>query len=142
VADRSLKAFLLITGILLIAAQATFKEWPSAEAIREHARSLSEPLDWRDRVAPDFELTLRDGSTFRLSDAVGRQVIVLNFFATWCGPCKKEMPELQRYHGAHDAGGMLLLGIDAEEKPALVDDFVKQLGLTFPVAIDETGDVV
>jgi peroxiredoxin len=142
VRDRPLGTLLLTTGILLIAAQAAFKDWPTAEEIRRYARSLSEPLDWRDRVAPDFELTLRDGSTFRLSDVVGRRVIVLNFFATWCGPCKKEMPELQRYYDAHAKAGMLLLGIDAEEKPALVDDFVRELALTFPVAVDETGDVL
>lgn len=140
--DRSLKIAFLLTWIALLAAQVTFKAWPSAEEIRRQAATYSEPKDWRERVAPDFELRLRDGATFRLSDTVGRQAVVLNFFATWCAPCRREMPELQRYHGLHSAKGMLLLGIDAEEKPATVDSFLKKLGLTFPVGIDESGDIL
>lgn len=124
----------------LIGFHVSAKPRPDAETIRSQARMFSEPSAWRDRIAPDFELTLLDGSRFRLADHVGRKVIVLNFFATWCGPCRAEMPELERYARSH-AEDVLLLAIDAEEKHTVVEAFVAELRLTIPVGIDGTGDI-
>jgi thiol-disulfide isomerase/thioredoxin len=126
---------------LLLATNVWFKPQPSAEELKQYAQTFSQPRDWKGRVAPDFDMTLLDGAAFKLQDAVGQQVIVLNFFATWCKPCRDEMPELQRYQQANREKGIIVIGIDAEERPALVKAFVDELKIAFPVGIDETGDV-
>jgi peroxiredoxin len=93
-------------------------------------------------VAPDFELEALGGTNFRLSEHIGTKVIVLNFFATWCAPCKLEMPELNRFAQEMRGKPFVLLGIDAEEQEEVVAAFVAQLGLEFPIAIDKSGEIL
>jgi thiol-disulfide isomerase/thioredoxin len=69
-------------------------------------------------------------------------VVVLNFFATWCGPCRVEMPELNLLAAQHADGPFVLLGIDAEESPDTVAAFVEEVPVEFPVAIDASGDLL
>lgn len=126
----------------MIGLQIRFKPQPTADEINASARGFSEPRLWRERLAPEFELTMLDGSTFKLSDHIGKKTVVLNFFATWCVPCRSEMPELERYAQAHASEPFLLLGIDAEEKREAVERFIREVKTTFPVAIDDSGDVL
>jgi len=91
---------------------------------------------WVGRMAPQFELKTTGGNLIKLSENVGRRVIVLNFFATWCGPCQAEMPELVRYSDKHKDDPFLLLGVDADEKPSQVADFLEKYGVHYAVAID------
>jgi thiol-disulfide isomerase/thioredoxin len=135
-------AVLALSAIAMIGLQIRFKPQPTADEINDSARQFSEPRQWRDRLAPEFELTQLDGTLFKLSDHVGRRTVVLNFFATWCGPCRIEMPELEQYARAHASEPFLLLGIDAEEKREAVEKFVRELKTTFPIAIDTSGDVL
>src|SRR6266568_670916 len=65
---------------------------------------------WVGRMAPEFELKTTKGESFKLSENVGRRIVVLNFFATWCGPCKQEMPELVRYGDKHTDDPFLIIG--------------------------------
>jgi thiol-disulfide isomerase/thioredoxin len=132
---------LLATGAALVGFHAWAKPRPDSETVQQNARMFSGTQAWQDRVAPDFELTLGDGTSFRLQDHIGKQVILLNFFATWCGPCRAEMPELEQFYRAHAADGMVLVGIDAQEKHTAVDAFVREVGVSFPVGIDGTGDL-
>ncbi len=90
-------------------------------------------------LSPDFSLTALDGSTFHLSDTRGRPV-VLNFWATWCPPCRAEMPTIQsRSEEWGDA--LLVVGIEVGEPPNEVQSFVDSFGLTFPVVLDRQGNV-
>ncbi len=90
-------------------------------------------------LSPDFSLTALDGSTFRLSETRGRPV-VLNFWATWCPPCRAEMPTIQaRAEEWGDA--LLVVGIEVGEPPNEVQSFVDSFGLTFPVVLDRNGNV-
>ncbi|MDA0351056.1 MAG: TlpA disulfide reductase family protein [Chloroflexi bacterium] len=90
---------------------------------------------------PDFQLATPDGGTLRLSDFRG-QAVVLNFWATWCGPCRAEMPELQRIHDEHSADGSLtVIGVDVMESPGAVTAFAAELELTFPMALDSDGQL-
>lgn len=92
--------------------------------------------------APDFQLESLDGRTVSLSELAGRPVM-LNFWATWCGPCKREMPLLQEIY--EDAGwektGLVLLAIDAAEPQDVVRQFMEEMKLTFTVLIDPDNEV-
>lgn len=92
--------------------------------------------------APDFTLETPGGELVSLSDFRG-QVVVLNFWATWCTPCRKEMPEFQALWEEHEAeGDLVLLAVNVRESADAVTDFVEEFGLTFPVALDASGDVL
>jgi cytochrome c biogenesis protein CcmG/thiol:disulfide interchange protein DsbE len=92
-----------------------------------------------DQPAPDFALEDADGQELRLSDLRG-QPVVLNFWATWCVPCKAEMPELQALYNETGAGaGFELLAVNMREVPAPAAAFGTELGLSFPLVIDPAG---
>ena len=92
-------------------------------------------------AAVDFALTSTDGKQVRLSELRGKTVL-LNFWATWCPPCKAEMPDLQAiYRENGDRHNFVVLAVDVEEQPDVVRDFVRQYGLSFPVLPDSDGRV-
>jgi peroxiredoxin len=89
--------------------------------------------------APDFTLKNLAGETVRLSDFKG-QPVLLNFWATWCAPCRKEFPELQATW-EKKRGSLVVIGVNytSADTPDLVPGFVEEMGITFPVVLDETG---
>jgi len=91
-------------------------------------------------LAPDFRLSTPSGEAVALADYRGRPVL-LNFFATWCAPCRGEMPFLEQAYVRHQAQDLVVLAVSLEEEPAVVPPFVTDLGLTFPVVLDGDGAV-
>jgi thiol-disulfide isomerase/thioredoxin len=128
---------ILVSGVLLGFLHYKLKPSPTNTEVRDQSRTMIGYTEWRGHLAPDFELKINDGTTFRLSENVGKKIIVLNFFATWCGPCRAEMPELNSYFNAHKSEQFLLLAIDSEEQQDRVDDFFQELKLDFPEGIDK-----
>jgi peroxiredoxin len=89
-------------------------------------------------IAPDFELKLLTGETVKLSNYKGKKVM-LNFWATWCPPCKAEMPDMQKLHDAHKEEIIILaVNMDVQND---VEGFVKEMGITFPILLDEKNEV-
>jgi len=89
--------------------------------------------------ARDVALRALDGKPVKLSAYFGRPLWV-NFFATWCVPCKAELPEIERRYVADKPRGLVVLGVDEQEESALVEPFVKRMQLSFPIALDSSGD--
>jgi cytochrome c biogenesis protein CcmG, thiol:disulfide interchange protein DsbE len=92
--------------------------------------------------APNFTLTTVDGDEVTLTDFRG-QAVLINFWASWCVPCRLEMPALQQAYNAHKDEGLVILGINrtfADELPDITA-FVREFNLTFPILLD-TNDTV
>lgn len=95
---------------------------------------------------PDFELSTLDGNMVKLSDLRGQKV-VLNFWASWCGPCKAEMPHMQKYYKKNSKKEnveILAVNLTTEEKMGIegVEKFIDAYGLTFPIPMDSEGIVM
>lgn len=89
-------------------------------------------------VAPEVVLSTLDGRTLRLSEQRGT-LVLLNFWATWCAPCRLEMPLLED-RARRDAGRLQVWGVNAAESPPQVQAFVQDLALTFPILLDVAGE--
>ena len=85
--------------------------------------------------APDFTLRSVGGANVRLAEQRG-QVVLVNFWATWCGPCLQEMPHLNRLHDRYRASGFVLLGVNIDDDPRAATALAIKLGLRFPVLLD------
>ncbi len=92
-------------------------------------------------LAPDVIMTYDDGRVTRLSDLRGKPVLI-NFWATWCGPCRFEMPEIVKAYERHKGEGLVVLGVNVEEGPQEVKDFAKAFQITFPITLDTRGQVI
>jgi len=90
--------------------------------------------------APDFSLPTLEGQTVTLSALRGR-VVFLNFWATWCPPCREEMPSIERLHRELKDQGLVVLGVDVDESPKLVAKFIEDFRLGFPVVLDAGSHV-
>ncbi len=91
--------------------------------------------------APEFTLATLDGQKLSLGDFDGP--IILNFWASWCGPCRLEMPHLQEAHRLYGAD-IMILGVNLTNREVALEDvqrFVDEFDVTFPVALDVSGDV-
>jgi len=87
------------------------------------------------KMAPDFTLPSLDGKKLKLSDYRGK-IVFLNMWATWCPPCREEMPSMQKLHEHFKGKDFVMLTVSIDEKKEDVTKFVKELGLTFPVVLD------
>jgi peroxiredoxin len=94
-------------------------------------------------IAPDFTASDVDGKTFRLSDHLGKSVILLDFWSTFCEPCKAEFPHLRALYDEQKAKGLLVVGVamDGPETVADVHAFVKRFELDFPIVTDEDSRI-
>lgn len=92
-------------------------------------------------LAPDFQLKTLDGKIVKLSDYRG-QGVFLNFWATYCPPCKKEMPYIESQYQKFNSQGVTVLAVDVGEPKLTVDKFVQRYRLTFPILLDSREEVL
>ena len=96
--------------------------------------------DMTGKQAPDFALKSSTGENLRLSEYRG-EVVMVNFWATWCGPCRQEMPLLEELFSRYERVGFTLLGVNIDDDPRRAMQMAKELGVTFPVVFDDRKEV-
>ena len=96
--------------------------------------------DLAGRPAPDFALRSSTGENLRLSEYRG-DVVMINFWATWCGPCRQEMPLLDDLYNRYQRVGFNLLGVNIDDDSSRAMDMMAELGVDFPVLFDDRKEV-
>jgi peroxiredoxin len=109
---------------------------PTAEAEAE----MPEGIGTGNR-ARDFTLRSLDGAKVSLSDYRGN-VVLVNFWATWCAPCRAEIPDFEEAYQAYKDEGFVILGVNEQESPDIIEPFLAEMGATYPVLLDEQGQVM
>jgi peroxiredoxin len=133
--------FLLVgAGVFLIGAAVFAWKYRGKESAITTGGMVSPPVVMN-QAAPRLELTDLQGDPVSLETYRGK-VVLVNNWATWCPPCREEMPELQAYYLAHIKQGFVIIAIESGEPAASVADFVRQFGLTFPVWLDPGGSAL
>jgi peroxiredoxin len=129
-------SFLLSTFLLLVGA--LWMWWSRAPAGATTQGAI--PAPQKGFLAPDFTLATAEGKMVRLSELRGRPV-VLNIWASWCPPCREEMPALERVHQAYQGQGVVILGLNSTFQDSREDAlaFAAGQGLSFPILFDEQG---
>jgi peroxiredoxin len=130
---RVLIVCLLVLGVAWIVLN---KDPADAAAIADDSVALPQ----EGYVAPDFTLEALDGSVITLSELRGR-VVLINFWATWCPPCRAEMPAIQQVYEQYHEQGFEVLAVNLQEQDAQMLAFIEARGLTFPVLPDRDGRV-
>ena len=96
--------------------------------------------DLTGQSAPDFVLKSSTGENMRLSEHRG-DVVMINFWATWCGPCRQEMPLLDDLYARYGRVGFSLLGVNIDDDARRAMQMIDELGVNFPVLFDDTKEV-
>ncbi len=130
---RGLYLLLLAAGLIWILASADRSGTSTAGRILAPQKGF---------LAPDFSLADPKGNRYSLAALRGRPVLI-NMWATWCPPCRAEMPAIEQYYRQYQQQGLIVLAVDAtnQDYPLDIVPFAQDYGLTFPVLLDETGDV-
>ncbi len=129
------------------ARQVVYNNWMNFQRNSAHLQSFRDGDDARLQAlvgsnAPDFTLMTPDGQAISLADYRGK-VVFVNFWATWCPSCVAEMPEYEQVYQKHGQGqgDLVVLGVNLQEGPEHVTQYAAGLGVTFPVLLDEDGNV-
>ena len=129
-----LRTLLMILAILVAAIAVSFLlQW--RDSLLDRLPGLPEAAPSQGAEAPDITLQNMDGETVSLSDYRG-QPVVLNFWATWCAPCREEMPHLQEAYETHRDAGLVVVGVNVRETREEAQRFLRELGVDFPVLLD------
>jgi peroxiredoxin len=132
VANGFFIAMLLVAAFALARRQGFFLASPFVEVTSQDERSV---------IAPEFALPGLSGSPVRLSDHQGK-VILLNFWATWCPPCRAEMPSMETLYQTYRDRGLVILAVSGDRAGrSVVESFVQDRGVTFPILMDANGEV-
>ena len=128
----------IFVGILFAMGSAAIHYQVKVEGIGGGSPASGQLGDLREgSEAPDFAATDMQGREIVLSEFRGRKVVVLDFWATWCGPCLLAMPGLQEVHEEFGGRGVEILAVNLGEDPEQVQEFLDRKGYTFPVVADE-----
>ena len=126
-----------ILGIIVLAALTVLLTW-RASILETALQRQSEQPELVDKPAPDFSAQTLDGRTVALADFRGQKKVVVTFWASWCGPCRLEMPALIQFYKTnhHDSSDFEILAVSIDEDARAAADFATAMQLNFPVLVD------
>ncbi len=132
--------WLWLVPLLLSAAAlvVSFKVLQGDNASASNLSAATRPVSGE--PAPDFTVQTLDGKYVSLSDFRGKTVL-LNFWATWCPPCRSEMPDMEKVYRERLDKDVVILAVDVQEAAVPVQAFVDRFGITFPILMDVSGDI-
>jgi thiol-disulfide isomerase/thioredoxin len=134
-----------LLAISVIAGAIVWLQAPESSSDRRTARA-DEPLESDTEApqegapAPPLQLTTLNNEDVSLSDYLGK-IVVLNFWATWCGPCREEMPLFEQAQQQYGSDKVIILAVNVREGTGTVRPFVERFALTYPILLDERGSV-
>ncbi len=129
----------IILYILILVASAA---WIALSASTTNTATNNTSAPQAGFAAPDFTLKTPDGEEYTLSELKGNAVLV-NLWATWCPPCRAEMPAIEKMYQEYKDQGLVVLAVNMtyQDEAANVAPFIKEYSLTFPILLEETGNV-
>jgi peroxiredoxin len=135
--------YVLIGGLLLGIVMALVTSELSGDRSANRSLSLPQlaPIAAIGSEAPNFSTVSPDGTTITLAELSGKP-IALNFWATWCAPCRAEIPELESAYQRYNNDELTIIGVNAGESANVVAAYVLDIGITFDVVLDPSGEVV
>ncbi|MCB9422286.1 MAG: TlpA family protein disulfide reductase [Ardenticatenaceae bacterium] len=125
---------LFIVGVMLLL-------WMALQSGGSQPVASAPEVPEQGKSAPNFTSPVLSGGEVALADYSG-DVVIVNFWATWCPPCKAEMPGINAFYERHQEEGLVVLAVNAKESESLVRPFIEASGFTFPVLLDPAGSVV
>ncbi|MBI3978225.1 MAG: redoxin domain-containing protein [Chloroflexi bacterium] len=133
----------LVVAVAILAGGCTSLQLPGLSAAASELPAATPGAGSAPKVgarAPDFSLKTPDGKLVTLSDFRGKPVFI-NFWATWCPPCRAEMPDIEAVYQEHRDHGLIVLGIDVQEDPVIVQRFLRERSFSWTFLVDESGEV-
>ena len=124
---RSMAKFCNILGVTIVCTVVLFT------SINSFAANVKGP-------APDFTLASKEGGNVRLQEQLGN-VVLINFWASWCGPCREELPYLEELQQEYADLGFTILAVNVDEDPSKADILLNEIAVSFPVLFDVNDDV-
>jgi peroxiredoxin len=148
---KNIIVIVILLGLVSWGIYDTIKKNNERQASLANSEQVVEDLDMssltiginKGNIAPEFELKTLDGESVKLSDFRGKKVIV-NMWATWCPPCKAEMPDMQKFYDKNKDEDVAILAVNMTTSEKSVDDvskFLDEYGITFPVVLDADNKV-
>ncbi|WP_338448905.1 thiol-disulfide oxidoreductase ResA [Niallia oryzisoli] len=132
------KNFRVVTRILLISILFITTGYVLYQELFKEEKTIAAEVG---NISPDFTLSDLDGKEHTLADNQGKGVVI-NFWATYCPPCEKEMPYLENAYQTYKDQGIEILAVNAAEPTILVNQYVSRKKLTFPILLDRNGQVL
>lgn len=148
---KNIIAIVILLGLVSWGIYDTMKKNNAVKASLASSEQVIEGLDMssltiginKGNIAPEFELKTLDGESVKLSDFRGKKLIV-NMWATWCPPCRAEMPDMQKFYDKYKDEDVAILSVNMTTSEKSVDDiskFLNEFEITFPVVLDEENKV-
>jgi len=136
---KSYKLLVILAGVGLVIAVIVAASLLLVEGAPKYTPLSRQALEAKE-LAPDFTLPTLNGVDFHLGDHKGKPVLI-NFFASWCLPCREEMPVIEKIVREYGPKGVIFLGVAVDDTEEKMKSFITKYGVTFPVGLDKTATI-